>query len=101
MKKKTLWLAAAIALGLPLAAVAQANPADPAAPAQALVYQSVFSDYKPWQDIKSADWRVVNETVLDAAAKGSSRGAKVAVPVAVPAPAPTAPPQATGHGGRP
>ena len=32
----------------------------------ALGYPSAFSDYKPWQDIKPADWRAVNDTVRDA-----------------------------------
>ena len=115
MKKKTSWLAAAMALGLPLAAAAQASPADPAAPAQPLGYQSAFSDYKPWQDIKPADWRAVNDTVRDAAAKGGGHGdhgAAPAGPAASPQaaprpatsnPAPAAAPQAPaghqGHGG--
>ena len=118
MKKKTSWLAAAMALGLPLAAAAQVNPADPAAPPQPLGYQSAFSDYKPWQDIKPADWRAVNDTVRDAAAKGGGHGGHGVVPAApsgpaaapqpaprpaTPRPAPAAAPQAPaghqGHGG--
>jgi hypothetical protein len=94
MKKKTSWVAAAALMGLPLMAAAQANPADPGAPAPALGYPSAFSDYKPWQDIKPADWRAVNDTVRDAAAKGGGHGGHGAAPGAAPTPAPAAVPQA-------
>ena len=59
MKKKTSWVATAVLMGLPLMVAAQANPADPGAAAPALKYQSAFSDYKLWQDIQAADWRIV------------------------------------------
>ncbi len=52
-------------MGLPLIA-AQANPAEPGAAAPALGYQSAFTDYKPWGDIRPTDWRAVNDTVRDA-----------------------------------
>jgi len=67
-------LAPVAALCLPLLALAQPgrpDPADPTASAPALRYQSAFADYKPWQDLKPGDWRAVNDTVRDAAARGS------------------------------
>lgn len=112
MKKKTSpWAAIAVLMGLPLTAAAQANPADAEAGAPALGYQSAFSDYKPWQDIKPADWRAVNDTVRGAAAKGGGHGGHGAAPgttsapaatprQAAPTPAPAAAPQApAGHQG--
>ena len=90
MKKKIVWAATAVLMGVPFLAAAQANPADPGASAPPLGYQSAFSDYKPWQDIKPADWRAVNDTVRDAAAKGGGHGGHGAAP----APAPSAAPQA-------
>lgn len=114
MKKKTVGVAVAVLMGLPLMAAAQANPADPGAGAPALEYKSAFSDYKPWQDIKPADWRAVNDTVRDAAAKSGGHGghgpapgtapAPAAAPAAAPcqtppaAPAPQAPAGHEGHG---
>jgi hypothetical protein len=94
MKKKTSWVAVAALMGLPLMAAAQANPADSGAPAPALGYQSAFSDYKPWQEIKPADWRAVNDTVRDAAAKGGGHGGHGASPAGAPASAPAAAPPA-------
>jgi len=120
MKTPTSWVATAALMGLPLMAAAQANPADPGAPAPALGYPSAFSDYKPWQEIKAADWRAVNDTVRDAAAKGGGHEghgtaaapvptpASAAVPHAAPRPAAPAPAPAPasqapaghqGHGG--
>jgi hypothetical protein len=109
MKKKTSWLTTAMVLGFPLAALAQANPTDPAAAAHPLRYQSAFSDYKPWQDIQAADWRAVNNTVRDAAGKGDGHAGHGAAPAAAPAsvprpgtagsaPAPQAPAGHQGHG---
>lgn len=98
-------LAPAAALCLPLLALAQAgrpDPADPKAAAPALRYQSVFADYKPWQDIKPGDWRAVNDNVRDGAAKGGD-GAGQTMPAAAPAlaPAPKASAAAMpAHGGR-
>ena len=69
-------LAPVAALCLPLLALAQPgrpDPADPTASAPALRYQSAFADYKPWQDLKPGDWRVVNDNVRDAAAKGGGQ----------------------------
>lgn len=97
MKTQTSWVATAALMGLPLMAAAHANPADPGAPAPALGYPSAFSNYKPWQDIKPADWRAVNDTVRDAAAKGSGQGGHGTAPA--PAPAPEAPAGHQGHGG--
>lgn len=97
MKKKTSWAAMAALMGLPLIAAAQANPADPGTSAPTLGYQSVFSDYKPWQDIKLADWRAVNDTVRDAAAKGGGHGGHGAAPASAPTPIPAAAPQAAPH----
>lgn len=72
MKNKTSWVAAAALAGLPLVAAGRADPADPAASAPALAYRSAFSDYKPWQEIQPADWRVVNDTVRDAKPGGAA-----------------------------
>ena len=121
MKKKTSWVATAALMGLPLMALAQANPADPGAAVPALGYQSAFADYKPWRDIKPADWRAVNDTVRDTKpsgghgghgatpASGSPASATPApaagqqpAPAPTPAPSPAAPapaPQAPSHSG--
>lgn len=80
-------LAPAVALGLPLLALAQVappDPADPKAAAPTLRYQSALADYKPWQDVKPGDWRAVNDNVRNAAAKGGAHGAHV-MPSAAPA----------------
>lgn len=67
----TLLSLGALALaGTLLPAVAQPVPADAASarkPAPALRYDSAFTDYKPWQDTRPADWRQVNAAVRDAA----------------------------------
>jgi hypothetical protein len=108
MKQKTSWVATAALMGLPLVALAQANPAAPGAAAPALGYQSAFSDYKPWQDIKPIDWREVNDTVRDAKPSGGHDGhgasPALATPAsAAPAPAPSraapAPQVPSGHSG--
>lgn len=85
-------------LALPLLAAAQADPADPAAPAPAPGYQSAFSDYKPWQDLQPDDWRTVNEAVRPQ--PRATHGNHGAAPAAAPAaePAASLPP---GHGGHP
>lgn len=41
---------------MPVMALAQAAPQDPAAPAPALRYSSALADYKPWQDISPKPW---------------------------------------------
>lgn len=98
MTNTSSWVAAAALLGMPFVAAAQANPADPVAPGPALGYASAFSDYKPWQDIPPGDWRAVNDTVREAAEKGSGDGkASSSVPVAVPA-GTQAPAGHHGHG---
>ncbi|MEJ7930136.1 hypothetical protein WG922_09130 [Ramlibacter sp. AN1015] len=71
MNRKTLWRAAAAFFGLPLMALAQTHPAHPAGDAPALQYQSAFSDYKPWRELKRGDWRAVNDTVGSAKHSGS------------------------------
>jgi hypothetical protein len=101
-------LAPAVALCLPLLAAAQTSRSDPAdarAPAPALRYSSAFADYKPWQDIKTGDWRAVNDQVRDAAS-GAAQGGPHAghaspapAPIAAPAPAAKASaPTMPGHG---
>ena len=70
-------VACAIALAVPLVVVAQANPPDNRSSDRAasqLSYKSAFEDYKPYVDIPVADWRQVNNTVRDAAAKGGGHG---------------------------
>ena len=109
-------LAPAMALCLPSLAFAQtgrSDPADAQAAAPPLRYSSTFADYKPWRDIKSADWRAVNDRVRDAAATapahaGQTGHAAAAAPAAASAPRPkAAAPAMTGphgqhhHGGRP
>ena len=107
-------LAPAAALCLPLLTLAQAgrpDAADPKAPAPALRYESAFADYKPWQDTKPGDWRAVNDTVRDAAAKGGAHAGHT-MPAAAPASSPAAASQASApampahgghhrHGGKP
>ncbi|NUO71087.1 MAG: hypothetical protein HOQ10_00020 [Frateuria sp.] len=92
---------------MPLAALAQggrADPADASASAPALRYQSAFLGYKPWQDLKPADWRAVNDKVRDAAASSGSHAVHNMTPTpaapAASAPAPKASaPAMPGHGG--
>jgi hypothetical protein len=95
MNNTFLRLAPSLALCLPLLALAQAgrpDPADPKASAPALRYQSAFADYKPWADTKPGDWRAVNDTVRDAAAKGAHAGHGAgAAASAAPAPNASAP----------
>ena len=91
MKNQNAWVATAALLGLPLLAAAEAIPSDPRAPAPALEYRSAFSDYLPWQDLKPADWRAVNDAVRDAKPGGGSPEGQGA------APAPAKPASAPGH----
>ncbi|MCK6432774.1 MAG: hypothetical protein L6Q68_07055 [Aquabacterium sp.] len=84
---------AAMTLGLPQLAAAQArpDPADPKAPARALAHRSAFADYQPFQDINPGDWRRLNDTVGAAALKPAAGGA-TASPSPAPAAAASAPP---------
>ncbi len=68
--------AAAVALCLPLLAVAQVPANNAPAPRQSndLHYLSVLSDYVPWSAIEPADWRAVNDKVRDAASGGGHTG---------------------------
>lgn len=98
MNNLLLRLAPAVALSLPLLAVAQqgANATDTKAPAQPLRYQSAFADYKPWQDIKPGNWRQLNDNLVPAPGKagghaGHSSSAPAAPSPATKASAPAAP----------
>ena len=73
------------------AAAAQANPADPASAAPALRYQSAFSDYKPWQDIKPGDWRAVNDSAARQSWRPRGHGTDPAGALAPSLPAPPRP----------
>jgi hypothetical protein len=106
MHNHFLRLVPAVALCAPLAALAQSGRADPTdalASAPALRYPSAFSDYKPWQELKPADWRAVNDQVRGAAATGGGHaGHNMSMPMApaASAPAPKASaPAMPGHGG--
>jgi len=99
----TCWLVTAL-LGMPLAALAQPDPADPAAPTPPTRYQSSFADYKPWQDLKSGDWRAMNNALGTAAAGHGSHSGQAAAPAAAVQSSVTAravsgqQPPAAGHG---
>ena len=104
MNKLPSRLAPAVALCLPLLALAQAGPVEPSyseASAPSLRYRSAFADYRPWQDTKPGDWRAVNDNVRDAAAKGRGRAGHAMPampPAAASAPEPGASgPAASGH----
>ena len=98
-------LAPAVALCLPLLALAQADRADPStnlkAASPALGYQSAFSDYKAWQDVLPGDWRGANDNVRDTTAR--SGGPAVPGPTAPAASGPplkaASAPVAPGHDG--
>jgi len=79
-------LAAALALGLPLLAIAQgrADPADRKT-APALPHHSAFSDYQAFRDIPLGDWRGLNDTVGRAALKSSAVPTEHSAPPAAPA----------------
>ena len=58
---------AAPALALSLAPLAaSAEPATAASASGTPSYRSAFADYKPWQDLKQADWRALNATTTGA-----------------------------------
>ena len=70
-------MACAIAFAVPHVVAAQANPPEDRSAAMAapqLTYKSAFEDYIPYEDVPVADWRRVNDTVRDAAAKGGGHG---------------------------
>lgn len=101
------WLAPAVALSLPLLAIAQqsASPSDPKAAAPTLRYQSAFADYKPWQDVKPGNWQQLNDNVAPKpgassglAGHGSAQPAASAAPATAAAPAKKSPHQG-GHEG--
>ena len=88
-------LAPALALCLPLLAVAQqrAEAPDAKSPATPLRYQSAFANYKPWQDIKPGHWRQLNDNLVAGSSGGHSMhgmGAAASAPAAQ-ASAPAAP----------
>lgn len=87
MTNTSSWLVTATCLALPLAAVAQANSADPGSPAPGLRYESAFSDYKPWHDIQPGDWRAINDALGKVPAGHGGHGAAPAAgtPGAAPA----------------
>lgn len=91
MHHRFLGLTAALALGLPLLAMAQTrpDPSDPKAPSRPLGHRSAFADYQPFQDITPGDWRRLNDTVGTAALKQGGAGS-TAPPAATPAPSPAA-----------
>lgn len=101
MNNLSRWAAPAVALCLPLAALAQpasTGAASPGASAPPLQYRSAFADYKPWRDVKPGDWRAVNDTVRDAGMKGGGNavhGMGGSMPSAAPASAPAPAPKAS------
>ncbi|HSI47955.1 MAG TPA: hypothetical protein VLA61_06780 [Ideonella sp.] len=101
-------LALALALGLPLLALAQTRPPDPADPkasAPALHHPSAFAGYTRWQDIKAGDWRTLNNALWDDRAAGGQDDLprpQMAPPLASPATPSSAPSvsvPAAAHGG--
>jgi hypothetical protein len=94
MKNSRPTLAPVVALYLlALAPAVRAEPTDRNAPAPALRYPSAFADYKPWQEIKPADWRAVNDGVRGASDAGGHAGS--ASPAALPPAASSATPKAS------
>ena len=103
-------MACAIAFAMPHVVAAQANPPENPAAATAapqLTFKSAFDNYKPYEDVPVADWRQVNETVRDAAAKGGghaghdasrSKGSEGSAPGKEAAPSPAPAQQHMGHG---
>lgn len=86
------------ALGMPLMALAQASdtqPAPAAASAPPLRYQSAFADYKPYRDVKSGDWKAMNDDA------GKSGGHTMAMPMSMPMDGASAPGPAASASGMP
>lgn len=99
MKINLPWLAPAVALSLPLGAFAQQTPdARTGTPAAPLFYQSAFSDYKPWTDIKQGNWRELNNA-LAVPASGSRHGGGTPAPNAQGQPPAHVMPMPQGHQG--
>jgi len=69
----------AAVVAAPLAAqtrIPPSDPANPAAPAAALRYESAFAKYQSYRDPELADWRALNDEVRDAGGHiGIFRGA--------------------------
>ena len=91
MNKHLSRIASCLTLCLPLLSQGQessrADPASANAPAPALGYFSAFADYKPWHEVKPANWRAVNDNVLNASVKGEHSSHKsMAAPSAASAP---------------
>ena len=82
--------ALAVALAMPLLALAQ-SPAS--APPSSPQFRSAFADYKPYQDIPAGNWRALNDAVRDADG-AMAHGMAMPPSVAVSAPA-SAPSKAT------
>ena len=91
-------------LALAFAGAAQAATADPAGPASTggpPRYESAFSDYKPWQDIATGNWRALNDALVTAPAGHGGQGAAPATAGQAQTPAKPVPAQqapAAGHG---
>ena len=81
---------AVAALVLATAAAAQPRvpePAQPNAPAPVLRYPSAFDGYRALGDDAVGNWRVVNDRVREAAAKGAHAGHSAPTPAGASAPA--------------
>jgi hypothetical protein len=92
MKTHVTILLSALSLGVPLSAAAQPTRSDTAAASQPalapaatseLNYQSAFSDYKPYQDLKLGDWRAANDAVGKASGSHSGQVGMNSQPVSV------------------
>ncbi|SFN29128.1 hypothetical protein [Variovorax sp. OV329] len=95
-------LTAPLALGLPLLAFAQQpDPADAKMPDAALRYQSAFSDYKPWQDIKPGNWRQLNDDLLRQTGPGVHAHHGLSETTSAPGSLTTRSPSPAGHQDRP
>jgi hypothetical protein len=104
MNQKPPWRAAPV-LVLAFAGASQAAPAASAAPTTVSglpTYESAFSDYKPWQDLKPGNWRALNDALVAGAPGQGGLGTAAAATTAgqatnsaQPAPAQKAP--GAGH----
>lgn len=97
--------APALVLCLPLGVSAQSvgsQAEDPQAAAPVLRYQSAFSDYKPWQDIRPGNWRQLNDALVATPTGQLGAHAGHAMPPAAgntPSAPAAAPSTAAPHGG--
>ena len=83
---------ALFAPGALTAVAAQPHPADAAAGAPAVRYDSAFAGYRPFHEEKPGDWRALNEDVGRAGGHvGIMRGTSGQTSRMQPAPAPAAP----------